>query len=65
MNKDKLKGKIKENKFNYNILAKKLNIGYSTIKAKVNGKSAFNQPEMVLIRKHLRLSDAEIIDIFF
>ena len=46
MNIDKLKGKIKENRFNYDTLAKKLNIGYSTVKAKVNGKSAFNQPEM-------------------
>ena len=43
MNIDKLKGKIKENRFNYDTLAKKLNIGYSTVKAKVNEKIAIKK----------------------
>lgn len=65
MNKNKLKGKIREQGFTYRKLAKKIGIGLTSMNYKINGKHLFNQEEMVKLREVLKLSDNEIIEIFF
>lgn len=65
MNKNKLKGKIREQGFTYQKLAKKIGIGLTSMNYKINGKNLFNQEEMKKLKEALRLTDNETIDIFF
>ena len=65
MNKNKLKGKIRERGITYKILAKKIGIGLTSMNYKINGKHLFNQEEMVRLKETLKLTDNEIIEIFF
>lgn len=65
MNKNKLKGKIREQGLTYKILAKKIGISVTSVNYKVNGQNLFNHEEMIKLREILRLTDNEIIEIFF
>ena len=65
MNKNKLKGKIREKRLTYKILAQKIGIGLTSMNYKINGKNLFNQEEMKKLKEALRLTDNETIDIFF
>ena len=65
MNKNKLKGKIRERGLTYQKLAKKIGIGLTSMNYKINGKNLFNQEEMKKLKEALRLTDNETIDIFF
>ena len=65
MNKNKLKGKIRERGLTYKILAKKIGIGLTSMNYKINGKHLFNHEEMIKLKEALKLSDNEIIEIFF
>ena len=65
MNKNKLKGKIREKGLTYKILAQKIGIGLTSMNYKINGKNLFNQEEMKKLKEALRLTDNETIDIFF
>ena len=65
MNKNKLKGKIREQGFTYQKLAKKIGIGLTSMNYKLNGKHLFNHEEMIKLKEALKLSDNEIIEIFF
>ena len=65
MNKNKLKGKIREQGFTYQKLAKKIGIGLTSMNYKINGKHLFNHEEMIKLKEALRLTDNETIDIFF
>ena len=65
MNKNKLKGKIRERGLTYQKLAKKIGISVTSVNYKVNGQNLFNHEEMIKLREILRLSDNEIIEIFF
>jgi hypothetical protein len=65
MNKNKLKGKIRERGLTYQKLAKKIGIGLTSMNYKINGKHLFNHEEMIKLREILRLTDNEIIEIFF
>ena len=65
MNKNKLKGKIREQGLTYKILAQKIGIGLTSMNYKINGKNLFNQEEMKKLKEALRLTDNETIDIFF
>lgn len=65
MNKNKLKGKIRERGLTYQKLAKKIGISVTSVNYKVNGQNLFNHEEMIKLREILRLTDNEIIEIFF
>ena len=65
MNKNKLKGKIRKKGLTYKILAKKIGISVTSVNYKVNGQNLFNHEEMIKLREILRLTDNEIIEIFF
>ena len=65
MNKNKLKGKIREKGLTYQKLAKKIGISVTSVNYKVNGQNFFNHEEMIKLREILRLTDNEIIEIFF
>ena len=65
MNKNKLKGKIREKGLTYKMLAQKIGIGLTSMNYKINGKNLFNQEEMKKLKEALRLTDNETIDIFF
>ena len=62
---NKLKGKIREKRLTYKILAQKIGIGLTSMNYKINGKNLFNQEEMKKQKEALRLTDNETIDIFF
>ena len=62
---NKLKGKIREKRLTYKILAQKIGIGLTSMNYKINGKNLFNQEEMKKLKEALRLTDNETIDIFF
>ena len=62
---NKLKGKIREKGLTYKILAQKIGIGLTSMNYKINGKHLFNHEEMIKLREILRLTDNEIIEIFF
>ena len=62
---NKLKGKIREKRLTYKILAQKIGIGLTSMHYKSNGKNLFNQEEMKKLKEALRLTDNETIDIFF
>ena len=57
MNKNKLKGKIREQGFTYQKLAKKIGIGLTSMNYKINGKYLFNHEEMIKLKEALKLSD--------
>ena len=63
--KNKLKGKIRERGLTYQKLAKKIGIGLTSMNYKINGKYLFNHKEMIKLKEALKLSDNEIIEIFF
>jgi len=65
VDKNKLKGKIREKGLTYKMLAKKIGIGLTSMNYKINGKNLFNQEEMKKLKEALRLTDNETIDIFF
>ena len=62
---NKLKGKIREKRLTYKILAQNIGIGLTSMNYKINGKNLFNQEEMKKLKEALRLTDNETIDIFF
>ena len=62
---NKLKGKIREKGLTYKMLAKKIGIGLTSMNYKLNGKNLFNHEEMIKLKEALKLSDNEIIEIFF
>lgn len=53
----KLKGKIKEEGFTQEDIAKRINISPSTFSIKINGVAYFNQDEIQQIASILNLSD--------
>ncbi|RRD39293.1 DUF739 domain-containing protein [Leptotrichia sp. OH3620_COT-345] len=65
MNADKLKGKIKEKRFNYKTLANKIGIGETSMTQKLNKKQPLLLREVKRLRKILNLDDKETIEIFF
>lgn len=46
-------------------LAQAIGMAKKTLYSKLDGKSAFSQPEIVAIRKSLDLSDQRLMEIFF
>ena len=60
-----LKLKIKDQKLNYQKLAKELRISESGLNKKINGKNYFTQSEIYRIKELLELTDNELIKIFF
>ena len=46
-------------------LAEALNLPQSAVSARINGKTAFRQDEINIIRKRWNLSDKETVDLFF
>ena len=65
MNKNNINGKIRETGLTYQKLAKKIGISVTSVNYKVNGQNFFNHEEMIKLREILRLTDNEIIEIFF
>lgn len=61
----KLLGKIKENGFTLESLAKKIGINVSTLSKKINNKSEFHQKEIKIICKVLDIDLKEIEKYFF
>jgi transcriptional regulator with XRE-family HTH domain len=61
----KLNGRIKECGLNQTLLAKKVNIGVSTLSEKLNNKYPFTMKEIDAICKTLSISKEEIGVYFF
>lgn len=60
-----LKGKMREKKVSYAIMAKELKISVSNFSDKINGKSVFNIVEVNIIAKVLGIEIEEIYIYFF
>ena len=60
-----LRGKIVERGYNNKALADEMGLTPLTMSRKVRGKTQLCVPEAAKLAKILKLSDSEIIDIFF
>ncbi len=61
----KLRGRMIELGYTYNIMAKKLNVSMPTLSNKLNGKADWRHNEMCQIIKILGIKDDEINSYFF
>lgn len=64
-NYSKVLGKIKENGFTLEVLAKKIGLNVSTLSKKFNNKSEFHQREIKNICKSLGIEMKDIGEYFF
>lgn len=62
---NKLKGKLVENEMDFKSLVKPLGVNYSTVQKRMSGQSEFKISEANEMRKLLKLTDQEVIEIFF
>ena len=58
-----LKGKLVENEMDFEALVKPLNVNYSAVLKRMSGQSEFKISEVNGLRKLLKLTDQEVIDI--
>lgn len=65
MDKLKLKAKIAGNGFTQQMVAKAMNISFVAFNAKLNGKRGFTVNEAVNLSIILRMTNEEILEIFF
>ena len=65
MNITELKVEILRNGYTIPSFAKAIGMGKKTLYAKLEGKSAFSQTEIVAIRNSLNLTDSRLLEIFF
>lgn len=65
MNTNKLLGKIKENGATLQQIAEKMNISLSALRRKIYGKTQFNRQEIEKISDILKLTNQELLEIFF
>ena len=59
-----LKGKLVENELDFGALVKPLSINYSTVLKRMSGQCEFKPSEISKLRKLLKLTDQEVIEIF-
>ena len=64
-NKALLQAALYRNGENLGAVAKVLNISRTAASLKINGKTQFSQRDISKLREHLRLSDTEVVLIFF
>ena len=57
--------KLDQNRCTYKQLAEILQISRSSLYRKISGQTEFSCREIAIIRQHLKLSDAALIEIFF
>ncbi len=62
---DKLRGKIKEMYGSESNFAEKIGLSGTTLSKKLNNKGDFTRPQIIDIVEALKLSDSEVLDIFF
>ena len=65
MNIQKLKGKLAECDITISAMADMLGISYTAMHNKMHGRSQFTQGEMRTIAERLKLTNDEIMNIFF
>lgn len=62
---DKLKGLMREKKYSQEMLSAELNMSIVTLNRRLNGRAAFQWPEMEKLLKILEIQDNEIGGYFF
>ena len=65
MNIGKLKEVIQASGIKVSVLADKIGISRQSLYMKLNGERSFDQGEIMALKKHLHLSDAQFMEIFF
>ena len=60
-----LRKKIEESGLKLQFIADKLGISRTTLTAKINGTSEFNQTEIKTMASRYSMNDREIVEIFF
>jgi len=63
--KNLIKAKMAENETNYEECSTKLGIAVKSFYNKINGVTSFKLEEVMLLSTHLKLTDNEIVNIFF
>ena len=61
---NKLKEKIVENEMDFRSLVKPLGVNYSTVQKRMSGQCEFKPSEISKLRKLLKLTDQEVMEIF-
>lgn len=61
----KLRGRIKEKGFSEQNFAKQINLSRTSLSLRLNGKAAWNLPEMKKVCKLLSIPDSEVAEYFF
>lgn len=64
MDRDKLKGKLREKKKTYAECARAIGVTITTFSNKINGKSDFDIVEINELSNYLNLTETEAMDIF-
>lgn len=65
MNRNKLLGKIKENGFTIEAVARLTGMSLSTLSRKLNGHVEFTRDEINAISDALKMSNEDLLEIFF
>lgn len=65
MNRNKLLGKIKENGFTIETVARLTGMSLSTLSRKLNGHVEFTRDEINAISDALKMSNEDLMEIFF
>lgn len=65
VNRNKLKGRMREMDYTYDKMSEVLGITTATFANKINGRSRFYEDEMHLIMEELQLTKEEAVSIFF
>lgn len=65
MNRNKLLGKIKENGFTIETVARLTGMSLSTLSRKLNGHVEFTRDEINAISDALKMSNEDLLEIFF
>lgn len=65
VNRNKLKGKLREMSVTYDQMAELLGITTATLSNKLNGRSRFYEDELCILMDELQLTKEEALAIFF
>lgn len=65
MTNTKIQQFIKDNYVNVSALARSMGVTRQSLNAKINGKVNFTQLDLELLRRCLRLTDEQFMEIFF
>lgn len=62
---EKLKGVFDTSGYRYDFIAKNVGMSFNLFSKKISGLSHFKVPDVYKLKKFLRLTDEQVMDIFF